>query len=85
MVIGSRGSYDMFEIEEISGERAFLRSPLLLEPGEALTLELSFADGSTMKIPAVVETAADGTNGEPPGIRVSFTRGDDRKAIAAKL
>ncbi len=61
--------YSMYELLEIGPEGAFLGGKLLLEPGEALTLELAFDDSGRAVLEAQVASADDG---ERPGIRVTW-------------
>ena len=74
-------SYAMFEVSKVSGEEAILRGPLLLEPGEPITLELAFSDGSTLQVPAAVEESIR----DDSRMRVRFERPDDRESIEKKL
>jgi len=79
---GRQERYAMFEVHSIEDGEALLRGPLLLEVGEPLMVEVVFDDGSKVRAKVTVE----GTElGPEPGIRVSFKRDSDRKAISAKL
>lgn len=71
--------YPMFEVAEVGPDGAFLGAALLLESGEELDVELSFADDTTLELRArVIDVAC----GERPGMRVVWSRiGDAERAL----
>lgn len=76
--------YRMFEPRELTAEGVFLAGTLLLEPGEEFTIELSFADASSLRVRARV-TRLD--RGSDPGMAVAFTglSDSDRQTLKTKL
>jgi hypothetical protein len=83
-VIGGEERYPMFDAAEVAADGGFFAGPLLLETGEQLEVELSFADDTTLRLSArVVDVSA----GDRPGIQVIWSElgDDDRALLESKL
>jgi hypothetical protein len=72
ITVDNRGevSYAMYDVLSVDEDRAQLAGPLLLEPGEAVTVELSLPEGRRLRVEARVCTVLEG--GEP-GIEIQFS------------
>jgi hypothetical protein len=83
--IDSDTSYDMFEVRDITTERAFLAGPLFFEVDEEFTLELGAGDDKILVRARVVDIEAS----DVPGMTVAFSELDpaERKVLTelAKL
>lgn len=77
-----------FESADVSGGGAFLRSDLLFEIGELLTLEFDLPGGRHVKARGrVVRVSRDGSKDKYPGMGVEFVdlAPEDRAAIEERL
>jgi len=79
---GRQQHFRMFDVAELEADAALLSGPLLLEVGESVDIELAFADGSKLSVPATVASAV---LAPTPGIRVVFRSGKLKKALGRKL
>ena len=66
----TKPTYGVYQTTEISPDGAFLRGPMLLEPDEQVTVELTFEDGTRVRVHATVDRV---DRGPEPGLDVRFT------------
>jgi uncharacterized protein (TIGR02266 family) len=77
-----------FDVADVSTGGAFLRTDLLFEVGELLTLQFQLPQGGpTVRTAGRVTRVSRGQSREVPGMGVEFVdlRADDRTAIEERL
>lgn len=77
----------VFESADVSAGGTFLRSELLFEPDEVLSLELQVGDGQVVRATArVAWVRRFPQRGEPAGMGLEFTAmGEADRAVLARL
>jgi hypothetical protein len=77
-------TYLMYDARDVGTAGAFFHGALLLEPDEQVLVQLTFGDGSSLRVQARVERVQEG---EDAGMAVSFVElGEaDRAVLASKL